>query len=141
MTNDSKNSKDSKLHNQLITAIICNNIRAIKQVLKHEVKINQADKSGVTPLMYAIDFGNTDVAELLIKSGANVNAINKKGNNALMEIISKPNYPNRYAMTKLLLKNNIDVNYVGQFGRTALYLCKLYQPRYIALLKRFGARY
>ena len=125
---------------QLIITVACGDIKQVKKFIKNsEEYINLRDKLGNTPLMTAVEAGNVQIAEMLIKSGANTNLPNKKGNTALMEAISHPQYANRYAMIKMLLRNGADANYIGKYGRTPLYLCKLYQPRYINLLRRYGA--
>ena len=126
---------------QLIVAIACDDMRQVRKLTKNsEEYINLRDKFGNTPLMTAVETGNVQITEMLIKQGADVNLPNKKGNTALMEAISHPQYPNRYTMIKMLLQNGADVNYIGQFCQTPLYLCKRYQPRYINILKRYGAK-
>lgn len=57
--------------------------------------VNQADKMGMTPLLYAasIDFGDTELVEILIKAGADLKVRTKEGATALA-LTKKFNYPN-----------------------------------------------
>jgi uncharacterized protein len=47
--------------------------------------VNHVDRLGMTPLLYAasIDFGNSEMFEMLLSAGADVNAKNKEGLTAL----------------------------------------------------------
>ncbi len=47
----------------------------VKLCLQKKIDPNQADKNGVTPLMYASECGNDSVCELLLSFGANPNAM------------------------------------------------------------------
>jgi len=51
------------------------NIEAVKKHLADGVDVNKKDKAGYTPLHWAAWGGHTEVAELLIAKGAEVNAM------------------------------------------------------------------
>ena len=94
------------------------------------------------PITYAVEYGNANALISLIRHGAFVNVVDKhNGYSLLMKALSAKYIPNRYLIIVLLLKNGTDVNIIGNDSRTALYLAKLHQPRYIRLLKRFGAEF
>ena len=46
--------------------------------------MNAADERGATALMRAAQLGNEDVLQALLKAGAKVNAVDKKGRTAVM---------------------------------------------------------
>lgn len=117
-------------------------INTIHELLINNIDVNSPDSHGVFPVMYAVEYGNANDLISLIRHGANVNAIDKRnGYSLLMKALSGKYIPNRYLIIVLLLKNGTDVNIIGNDSRTALYLARLYQPRYIRLLKRFGAEF
>ena len=61
-------------------------------------KVDAVDKKGMTPLLYAasIDFGDSRMIDLLIKSGANKQARTKEGLTAL-DLAQKYNHTNLLA--------------------------------------------
>ena len=66
---------------QLITAIKKNNIDLIRTLINnHNVNLHN---NGTTPLHHASSIGNTEVVQLLIDNGANINAKNNFGSTPL----------------------------------------------------------
>ncbi|MEO1624133.1 MAG: ankyrin repeat domain-containing protein [Bacteroidota bacterium] len=55
--------------------------------------INQKDQRGFTPLILACYNDNLGLARLLLDRGANVDAVDAKGNTALMGVVFKQNLP------------------------------------------------
>lgn len=51
---------------------------------EHEIKINEKDDKGQTPLIKAIVAGHIDVAKLLIENDADVNVVDNDSKTALM---------------------------------------------------------
>ena len=64
--------------NLLIEAVKEKETQIIELLLK-KVDVNSKGKNGCTPLHWAADFGHTEVAELLITAGAEVNATVTEG--------------------------------------------------------------
>lgn len=61
-----------------------NHVRILKFVLAQGADVNERDNlNNDTPLMLACLFGYCEASEILIKAGANTNAKDKYGNNAL----------------------------------------------------------
>jgi ankyrin repeat protein len=75
-----------------------------------------AGLDGQMLLMKASHEGNTDVVEKLIASGADMNARNADGNNAIWLACAG----NRLAMIRLLASAGVDVNNQNENGATAL---------------------
>lgn len=74
--------------------------------------VNMKDHRGVTPLMIAVMRFFEDIAEFLIKNGANVNAQNNAGATPLMYAC----FENNLDMVKLLVKYGADVNAKTKYG-------------------------
>jgi ankyrin repeat protein len=66
-------------------AVISNRIEAVRLLVTHGANVNAVDQNGMTPLLYAasIDFGDSRMIDLLLKSGANKQARTKEGLTAL----------------------------------------------------------
>lgn len=61
-------------------AITYDNIEMVKYLIADGVDVNRTKRrSGFTPLMAAACYGRTDIARLLIKEGANREAVDSKG--------------------------------------------------------------
>lgn len=71
---------------------------------------------GRTPLMLAVSGGNPKAAEILIKAGANVNAVDEDGRSVLWRAIVEE----RPDMVRLLLENGADAKAKDPQGRTML---------------------
>jgi hypothetical protein len=75
---------------------------AIFRVKGKRIDINTQDTQGMTPLHHAALVGNLRAIELLIQTGANVNAIDKQGKTVLDYQTAKGRYPNS-AIVQLLI--------------------------------------
>lgn len=66
-------------------AAIANRVDMARLLISRGADVNHVDKKGMTPLLYAasIDFGNADMIELLLRSGARADARNGDGLTAL----------------------------------------------------------
>jgi TonB family protein len=97
-------------------------------------KLTDVDGSGWTPLMYAAGSYSNSFEDELLKAGANVNALSKRGETALMAS----------AVTGMadesLLNAGADVNAVNDVGMTALMLLvQRGDPDELAALLKAGA--
>ena len=66
-------------------AVLANEVEIARQLLKHGAEVNRVGRDGMTPLLYAasIDYGDSEMINLLLSSGAQLSARNKEGLSAL----------------------------------------------------------
>ena len=66
-------------------AAIANRVEMARLLIQRGADVNHVDKKGMTPLLYAasIDFGDSAMVDLLLKSGAQAGARTKEGLTAL----------------------------------------------------------
>ena len=127
---------------ELNTAIAINDTNTIYELLINNIDVNSPDRRGIYPIMFAVEYGNANALISLLRHGANPNVVDKRnGYTPLMKALSRKYISNRYLIVMLLLKNGADVNIISNHNKTALYLAKTKQPRYVSLLKRFGAEF
>lgn len=110
----------------------------VREALKNNKSLaNASEKGDYTALMGAARNGHTDVAKLLIDSGANVNAVNGYRTIPLMFAVGDlDDYPD---MVRLLLEAGTDVNFTDCGGNTALDLAQIGGlEKSIAVLKSWG---
>ena len=90
--------------------------------------INDSIVEGETPLIYAINSGNYDLAKFAIRNGADVNAKDNDGDTALMwasscglyEFLSSSQVEEYLEIVKYLVENGADVNAKNNYCVTAL---------------------
>lgn len=70
----------------------CNPLETVKLLLQHGASPNVRGDSNDTPLIQAIDSGWEDVARILVKSGADVNAVDGLNLTALDHAEGRPTY-------------------------------------------------
>ena len=104
----------------LLEAASRTNLAQVKAQLDAGADINSRSRLGKTPLMLAVEYGygRSDVPQLLIEKGANLNAVDNDGNTALMIAIDR----NNTEAAQLLLKNKAAVSPRNKDGRTALHI-------------------
>ena len=119
----------------LVTACEQRNVKLVDVLLKNGADPNQASVTHwyphskySLPLFVAVKKGNSDkIITLLIKAGANVNAIDQEGKTALCIEIMKNHYLYRFCANKLstihlLVEHGADLNVLMPDGRSLLYL-------------------
>jgi ankyrin repeat protein len=57
----------------LHAAVLEEQTETVRSLLKNKTDVDQADKKGRTPLLLAVQTGNTDIVQLLLASGADMN--------------------------------------------------------------------
>jgi ankyrin repeat protein len=68
-----------------VRAVLNNRVDIARLLISRGAAVNHVDNLGTTPLLYAasIDFGDSDMIELLLKSGARADARRRDGLTAL----------------------------------------------------------
>lgn len=118
------NSSSDKMYK----AIEFGNIEAVKEAISDGYDINAFKSRKVkvwdmaavnSPLVVAMDNNRYDIAEYLIKQGANTNYISPSGKSVLEYLIENYEYADIY---DLLIEKGADVNYVNSDGVSLLEL-------------------
>ncbi len=114
---NNEEAEQAEISNELINAIINNNLDKVRSLLARGADVNAEDLDESTPLIYAAANGFANIAAVLLAHGANVDATNADGNTPLMEAVNSGN-----ARTlNLLLAHGANVNLKNKrFGTTAL---------------------
>ena len=92
-------------------------IENIENTIRTE-NINEQDKEGITPLMYASYNGNTKAVELLLKNKAKIDIKTNSGETALLFACQE----NMKSVVEVLLKYNASKDIQDSYGFTALML-------------------
>ena len=111
-----------KLDMQLIDAVKFNEVFKVDYLINKGANINvKTEDLGLTPLMIAVSEGYFEMAEMLIKLGADVNKKNKFGDTALMYAVvyTEPK------LIKLLINSGADLKAKNNKNITALDFAKV----------------
>ena len=69
--------------NPLCLAISKGDIATVKQIIAYGIDVNDITNRGMTPLMYAAIYNQSEIAKLLLENGANLDMKDKSGRTAL----------------------------------------------------------
>ena len=98
------------------TAVITDNVEALKQHIRAGTNLNEEDPfGGSSPLISAALFGKTEAAKILIEAGADVNFQNNDGSTALHTAA----FFCRPEIVKILLDKKADKTVRNKYGSTA----------------------
>ena len=99
-----------------------NEPRILRCLLEKVENIDPEDAYGVTPLHRACDSSSFKAAKILVKYGANVNAITKNGNSPLIILASKK--PTDITLMKMMLDCNAKRDHANNEGMRPIDLAK-----------------
>ena len=115
-TIENASSKPEAPEIDLHSAVIANNIEAIKQHISARTDINLKDPfGGSSPLISAALFGKTEIVKILLEAGADINFINNDGSTASHSAA----FFCRPEIVQILLDNGIDKTLVNNMNSTA----------------------
>ena len=107
-----KNDNDA---NALNMAVINNNIEIVQELLNYHADV-EITSQGYTPLMYASNFGNLEIAQLLIENKASINSQTKDGQTALQFAAINQ----QKEIVRLLINNGAEINGKDNQGLSAI---------------------
>ena len=110
-----KRQKDS--WTPLHIAISSRQTKVAKLLVSYGADVNAPDKSGKTPIFYAIDYGDLKTTKLLLTNKATI-----KDN---PELLTNATKKKDIEIVELLLKHGADINSSDVHGRTALHFAAL----------------
>jgi len=116
----------------LITAVICDDLRAVQKLLDSGVSADSRWKSehNVTALIDAIIRERFNIAKLLIEKGADVNLNDDLGRSALMMAASWGNLE----ILESLIEKGADINAQDNYGSTPL-MWSIWKPDNFSVIK------
>lgn len=89
----------------------------VKKALDQGADVNSPSKSGMTPLMWAVQEGHEEIASYLLRKGADVNAYHRRGGCSALILAADWLRP---VMVDLLLDKGADVNFKTKRSWTAV---------------------
>lgn len=92
----------------------------IQTLIQQGINIDLKNNAGQTPLMIAMQRKHVELAEVLIKNGANFNVRDKQGDPLIMQVIAC-DVDKISLLTLLLRQAKIEINAQNEYGRTALF--------------------
>jgi len=136
---DYKNKNEEPLLTSLILSNINNKEECIKQIVERGCNVNAKDKNGNIPLYYAMSKLNTNITQLLIKHGANINIKNYNMESLLFSLI-KSNISGLGNFFEILFENGCNIDEADIYGNTPLIQAvKNNNLKYVRLLVNNGA--
>lgn len=132
-----KHDADPNKDSLLAWAVSRNQTENVSLLISHKADVNYSEdfgEPGQTPIFFA---ETEEIANILIKNGANINQVDQKGFTPLMSAVENQNLK----LVQALLKNNADVNIKNPNGQSSLQLAeKSGNKSIIKLLKQSGAK-
>ncbi len=116
----------------LVEAIEQGKVDVVKKLIEEGINLNLS-RNGVSPLMLAASKGNTEIAEVVLQAGVNINAKDDDGWTALHKAAVDQAGT---AIIELLMHSGIDVAAQNNAKKTALMLAEEARHRDIVLLMK-----
>lgn len=114
------NAVDDMNRSLLINSVIRLNIDYVKILIKNGANINHQDKNGWTALHFAAQDYKPEMANVLIESEADIEAVDIYGNTPLSKAVFHSR--ERGEIIKLLLKNGANKEHKNNYGVSPLSL-------------------
>jgi ankyrin repeat protein len=102
------------LQSLLLHASFENNIQIVEYLIKKGFDVNEKDYNGYAPIHACAENNYADLAELLLKNGANPDLKDNFGNTSLMKAIL--HWDKNLDVIKVLIDNNSNLDEKNNFG-------------------------
>ncbi len=126
---------DTRPEQTLCEIVFEGDAKGLKQYLDSDTDINIPDENGFAPLHYAIQIRRSDIVDILLASGANVNQSTLEGDTPLHFSVAQ----NKELFTEKLLTAGADPNAVNKNRETPLGLAVIANSPSVSLLLDNGA--
>ncbi|HUI45595.1 MAG TPA: ankyrin repeat domain-containing protein [Nitrospirota bacterium] len=103
-----------------LNALESGNVDDVKQIIEDGLNVNVL-RDGVTPLMIAASKGQTEIAEVILQAGVNINAKSDDGETALHKAAFDQE---KTDVVQLLMESGIDIDAKNKAGKTAFNLAE-----------------
>jgi uncharacterized protein len=106
----------------LMTAVSTNNEELIQIFLNIKIPLEETDNEGKTAFLRAASFGKMNSLEKLMNTGANIQAVDKNGHNAISNLLSiNDGFKESYMpVLRWLVDKGVDVNAKDKYSQTPL---------------------
>lgn len=104
----------------IITAVIANDLVAVKYMLKRGADLNHVNSKGETALIVAAQNSNNRMCDFLVEMDASINVQDAAGNSALMYAIQSQNND----LVQILLNHGAKTNQTNNSSQSALDLAR-----------------
>ncbi len=121
---------DSAQESSLFNAILTGNITEVDKLIKDGVSVNAKSVTGFTPLLFACSLNKTDIAVLLLNSGADPNLAGNQNETPLLYAVMTSNQ----ILVKELLNRGADPNTKMATGQSPLDMAKVLHQNEIAAM-------
>ncbi len=124
--------------NTINNAASLGDINGVRNLLRNGAEVNNAQGDGMTPLHWAAEIGNSELAKMLIYAGSNLEAGTRIGQYTPLHIASRNGHEN---IVDILLKSGANPNTkTTNSGTTAIHLAAISgNPVSVELLIKAGA--
>lgn len=112
---DCQPGPSQRAKDRALGSISSNSTEVAKLLIDHGAKINNT-KSGISPLMSAIQAGNKPLAEFLISQGASVASVTRLGTPLFYAALFARNDVSQGGIVQLLIDNGVDIHDPLMFG-------------------------
>lgn len=139
---------DMREKNSLMSAVENEDCQLVEKILKDGAPadaneyslykgnyVNSSLEDYTTPLLYACENGNYEIAELLIDYGANINVVDSNKSTPLIEALDSESYD----IMQLLLENGADIEYKFRGNTCLIRSACSGDVQAVELLLEFGA--
>lgn len=117
---------------RMFDAVISGHAHELQAALRAGAKVNEVNEDGLSPLQLAAKLGRKEVAGLLIKEGADINAATSRHDETALMIAVGQRWPE---VAQLLIDAGANVNLASDEGCTALHIASHNQDMTAALIE------